>query len=153
MKEVVFDTEGDGLAYECTKLHILSYTYDGKDYHSTADYGEMVEFFSQPNTLFVAHNSIKHDMVAISRILGLPMDYNKYVDTLALSWFLYPDRQSHGLGSYQYESGLEKPKVDDWENVTYEQMKHRCESDVSLNWWLWMKQRKRLEEIYGTTNT
>jgi DNA polymerase III alpha subunit (gram-positive type) len=149
MKEVVFDTDGDGLAYECTKLHILSYSYDGKDYQSTADYEEMVEFFSQPETLFVAHNSIKHDMVAINRILGVPMDYNKYVDTLALSWFLYPDRQSHGLGSYQSESGLEKPKVDDWENVTYAQMKHRCEADVSLNWWLWMKQRKRLQEIYG----
>jgi len=149
MKEVVFDTEGDGLAYECTKLHILSYSYDGKAYHSTAAYEEMVEFFSQPDTLFVAHNSIKHDMVAINRILGVPMDYNKYVDTLALSWFLYPDRQSHGLGSYQHESGLEKPKVDDWENVTYEQMVHRCSSDVILNWWLWQKQKKRLGEIYG----
>ena len=149
MKEVVFDTEGDGLAYECTKLHILSYSYDGKDCQSTADYEEMVEFFSQPDTLFVAHNSIKHDMVAINRILGVPMDYNKYVDTLALSWFLYPDRQSHGLGSYQHESGLEKPKVDDWENVTYEQMKHRCSADVRLNYWLWQKQKKRLQEIYG----
>jgi len=149
MKEVVFDTESDDLAYECTKLHILSYTYDGETYHSTKDYDEMRGFFSQEDTLFVAHNSITHDMVVINRILGVPMDYKKYVDTLAVSWFLYPDRQSHGLGSFQQESGLEKPKVDDWHDVTWEQMKHRCTADVRLNWWLWQKQRKRLGEIYN----
>ena len=148
MQEVVFDTETDGLAYDCTKMHILSYTYDGKDYHSTASYEEMVEFFNQEDALFVCHNSVPFDMTVVNRILGIPMDYKKYVDTLAVSWFLAPERKSHGLGSYQEASGVPKPVVDNWEDVTYEQMKHRCESDVKINWWLWQKQRKKLQEIY-----
>lgn len=148
VKEVVFDTETDGFAYDCTKMHILSYTYDGKAYHSTSAYEEMVEFFSQEDTLFVCHNAVPFDMVVVNRVLGLDMDYKKFIDTLAVSWFLWPDRSKHGLGSFQDASGVEKPQVDDWDDVTYEQMKHRCESDVAINWWLWMKQRKKLQEIY-----
>lgn len=149
MQEVVFDTETNGLAYDCDKMHILSYTYDGKAYHSTGEYEEMRKFFMQEDTLFVCHNSVPFDMVVVNRVLGLEMDYKKFVDTLALSWFLEPKRDKHGLGSYQKESGVEKPQVDDWENVTWEQMKHRCESDVKINWYVWQKQRKKLQEIYS----
>jgi len=148
MKEVVFDTETTGLAYDCDKIHILSYTYDGDTIVSTNSYDEMRDFFKQEDTLFVAHNSIMFDMVVTNRVLGLDLSYQKFVDTLAVSWFLYPDRKSHGLGSFQNESELEKPPVSDWKDVTWEQMKHRCESDVKLNWWLWQKQCKRLTEIY-----
>lgn len=149
MREVVFDLETTGLAYECDKIHILSYTYNGIDLVSTSDYAEMVDFFSQEGTLFVAHNSVMFDMVVVNRILGVPLTYDKMVDTLALSWNLWPDRGSHGLASFQSASGVEKPKVDDWVDVTWEQMKHRCESDILINWWLWQKQKKRLQEIYG----
>ena len=149
MKEAVFDTETNGLAYNCDKMHILSYTYDGNEVTSTNSYEEMREFFTQEGTLFVAHNSIMFDMVVANRVLGLDLSYQKFIDTLALSWFLYPERKSHGLGSYQEASGVPKPQVDNWEDVTWEQMKHRCESDVKINGWLWQKQRKRLQEIYG----
>ena len=148
MKEVVFDTETTGLAYDCDKMHILSYTYDGNEITSTNDYEGMREFFNQKDTLFVAHNSVMFDMVVANRILGLGLGYKSFIDTLAISQFLWPDRKSHGLGSFQDESGLEKPPVSDWKDVTWEQMKHRCESDVKLNWWLWQKQRNRLMEIY-----
>jgi DNA polymerase III alpha subunit (gram-positive type) len=149
MREAVFDTETNGLAYVCDKMHILSYTYDGKEITSVGTYDEMRKFFQQENVLFVAHNDVCFDMVVINKILGLNLNYGKFVDTLAVSWELSPERKLHGLGSYQVESNLVKPQVDNWEDVTWEQMKHRCESDVKLNWWLWQKQRKRLVEIYG----
>jgi len=149
MKFRVFDTESDGLAYECTKIHILSYTDDGSKVHHTDDYGEMKSLLSEPDVLWVAHNSCMHDMVVFNRILGLGLTYQKFVDTLMLSWFLQPDRKSHGLGSYTKEAGVEKPHVNDWQDVTWEQMKHRCESDVLINWWLWQVQKGKLEEIYG----
>jgi len=44
--------------------------------------------------------------------------------------------------------GVEKPAVENWTDVTYEQMRHRCESDVKINWLLWQRMKKRLEEIY-----
>jgi len=162
MKTLVLDSESDGLAYECTKLHILSWTEDGKNYHSTADYDHMRAVVESAD-LLVAHNSIRHDMVVFNRILGLPMDYRKWVDTLALSWFLYPDRNKHGLGAWGDDLGdrnkhglgawgddlgVEKPTVENWTDVTYEQMRHRCESDVKINWLLWQRMKKRLEEIY-----
>lgn len=144
----VFDSESDGLAYECTKLHILSYTEDGEDLHHTDNYDTMRSLLKEPNVLWVGHNSIRHDMVVFNRILGVPMDYRKWVDTLALSWVLEPDRKSHGLLSYTEELGTEKPNVYDWENVTWDQMKERCGADVLTNWKLWQKQLKRLQEIY-----
>lgn len=176
---LVLDCETDNLAYDCTKIHILSWTEDdsicevcsgegfimggpntygnscnscsgtGKLVQHTNSYDEMRKLLSQEDTLFVCHNSVRFDMVVFHRILGIPMDYRKWVDTLGLSWFLWPDRKSHSLESFTEEVGIKKPKVDDWENVTWDQMKERCGSDVLINWRVWGMQRKRLEEIYG----
>jgi hypothetical protein len=54
-----------------------------------------------------------------------------------------------GLGAWGDDLGVEKPAVENWTDVTYEQMRHRCESDVMINWLLWQRMKKRLEEIYG----
>jgi len=148
MNIVVLDSESDGLAYECTKLHVLSYTRDGETYHSTGDYDDMRAVINSAD-LLVAHNSIRHDMVVFNRILGIPMDYTKWTDTLALSWYLYPERNRHGLADIGVEHGVEKPKIDDWQNLSYEEYAHRCERDVMINWLEWKKQEKRLRELYG----
>ena len=90
-------------------------------------------------------------MVAFNRILGVPMEYNKWVDTLALSWFFDPDRPKHGLDSYTQEAGVSKPTVEDWENVTKEQMEERCGNDVLLTWFVWKKFEEKLGELYGNS--
>jgi DNA polymerase III alpha subunit (gram-positive type) len=144
----VFDSESDDLAYAATKIHIMVWTDDGKSYHDTGDYGQMTEWLSEPDVLWVCHNAVKHDMVLFNRLLGLDLTYRQFWDTLALSWALFPDRPKHGLGALAKEYGTEKPDVEDWENVTYEQMLHRCKSDVETNWVEWIKQKKRLEELY-----
>lgn len=145
---VVFDTESDGFAYDCTKLHVMSWTTDGKEYHSTNDYDKMKLILGLADIL-VAHNAVKHDMVVFNRILGIPMDYRKYWDTMALSWFLSPERKKHGLASIGEEHGVPKPEVDDWQNLTYEEYAHRCEEDTKITWLEFQRQKKRLEEIYG----
>ena len=148
MNIVVIDSESDGLAYDCTKLHVLSYTRDGEAYHSTGDYDDMRAVLNSAD-LIVAHNAIRHDMVVFNRILGVPMDFRKWIDTLALSWYLYPDRQKHGLAEWGLDLGVAKPKVDDWQNLSYEEYTHRCEGDTKINWLLWKKMERRLKEIYG----
>ena len=35
MKVMVLDSEGDGLAYDCTKLHVLGWTEDGITINTT----------------------------------------------------------------------------------------------------------------------
>jgi len=149
MNILVLDSESDGLAYECTKLHVLSYTRDGETYHSTGDYDDMRAVINSAD-LLVAHNSVRHDQVVFNRILGIPMDYTKWIDTLALSWYLYPERNRHGLADWGSDLGVAKPKVDDWQNLRFEEYAHRCEEDTKINWMLWKKMEKRLDEIYKT---
>jgi DNA polymerase III alpha subunit (gram-positive type) len=126
----------------------MSWTNDGKNYSSTSDYDEMKDVLNSAN-LLVAHNSIMHDMVVFERILGIPLDFTKWADTLALSWYLYPERQRHGLAQWGADLGVEKPQVDDWQNLSFEEYAHRCEEDCKINWLLWKKMEKRLGEIYG----
>jgi len=148
LRILVADTETDGLAYDCSKLHVMSYTEDGKTYHSTGDYDDMRAVIKSAD-LLVMHNAVMHDMVVFNRLLGIPMDCTKYIDTLWVSRYLYPDRASHGLDAIGKEHGVKKPEVDDWENLSYEEYAHRCVEDVKINWLEWKRQEKRLEEIYG----
>jgi len=104
VKFIIFDTESDGFWEESTKIHVLGYTEDGTNISVTHSYSEMVDFFLQSDTLFVAHNGIRHDMPLINKILSLKLDYTKFVDTLALSWYLNFDRNKHGLEQYGLDS-------------------------------------------------
>lgn len=150
--EVVIDCETDGLAYEATKIHVLSWTEDGKHYHSTNDRDTMADMLSSVGVRFVCHNSIRFDMVIFNRLLGLSLGYKSFVDTLALSWYLFPDRNKHGLEEWGVDLGVEKPKVTDWKNLTYEEYKYRCEEDVKINWLLWQKCKERFKEIYASNS-
>lgn len=145
----VIDSESDGLAYEATKLYILGWTDDGVSYHHTTNYSEMVNILSEPDTLFVAHNAIMHDMPLFNRLLGTNLTYKKFVDTLAISRYIHFNRQSHGLESYGEDYGVAKPEVNDWQNITPELAIHRVTEDVKINWLLWCDLKKKLETLYA----
>ena len=53
----VYDIETDGLLDELTKIHVLSYSDDGKTVHHTHDYDEMREFFATRKVLVGHHKS------------------------------------------------------------------------------------------------
>jgi len=148
MKILVADTETDGLAYECSKIHVMSWTEDGETYESTNDYDEMRRVYESAD-LLVMHNAVQHDQVVFNRLLGIPLDYRKYVDTLWVSRYLYPERASHGLDAIGKEHGVKKPKVQDWHNLSYEEYSYRCGEDVRINHIEWVKEWDRLKEIYG----
>lgn len=141
MKPVVFDLECDGL--KPTKIHCLA--ANGK---ATTSYDLMRKFCAETEVL-VGHNIIRFDVGVLERILDIKVK-SKLVDTLALSWYLEPDRPRHGLESYGEEFGVLKPKVDDWDNLTPEEYMHRCKEDVRINELLWDKQWKQLLKLYGS---
>jgi DNA polymerase III alpha subunit (gram-positive type) len=145
----VLDCETDNLLDKVTKIHVVAWTDDGVDYNHTGDYDKIKEVLTEPDVICVGHHIVGYDMQVFNKLLGLGLQYKQFIDTLALSWFLFPERNKHGLDNWGRDLGVEKPKVDDWEDVTYEQMCHRCTEDVKINWLLWEKFRKRLEEIYG----
>ena len=147
-KFVVFDLEADGFAYQCTKLHVLAYAREDGQVMYTNDPVCIAALFAEPDTLFICHNVVTFDKVVLLRLLGIDIPYHKLVDSLALSWYLYPNRPKHGLASWGEDFGVPKPEVDDWEELTYEQYVHRCAEDTKINFLLWKQQWVLLNKIY-----
>ena len=127
----VFDIETDGLLNEMTKIHVLSYSDDGKTIHHTHDYDEMREFFATRKTI-AGHNIIRFDAPAVEKILGVKIEA-RMIDTLALSWYINHTRMKHGLEGYGEEYGVPKPVIKDWNTLTPQEYAHRCDEDVRIN--------------------
>lgn len=145
---VVFDAEFDGL--QPTLVHVMSATVDGENIGSTPDHGKMSQLLVEHDVL-VGHNICRFDLPHLERILDIKIPKETLiVDTLALSWYLSPDRQKHGLESYGEDYGVPKPKIDDWHNLDYPAYEHRCREDVKINVRLWNQQYQHLREIYGS---
>lgn len=143
---VVFDCETDGL--KPTKIHCLSARVNGK-ISSTTNYDKMRKLLLRDDIILVAHNGIRYDGPALEKILGIKIA-PKIVCSLALSWYLEPNRIRHGLAEWGEEFGVEKPPIDDWENLTPEEYMHRCSEDVKINTLLWERQWKQLLKLYGS---
>ena len=143
---VVFDIETNGLLDVLDKIHVLSWSTDGKEVHYTHDYDEMRKFFTETEVL-VGHNIIRFDVVAVEKVLGIKVKA-RLIDTLALSWYLNHDRSKHGLEWYGIEYGVPKPVVTDWNSLTPEDYAHRCRSDVKINSRLWRDLDIKLNRLY-----
>jgi hypothetical protein len=147
MKVFVFDTEGDSLTP--TKFHVVSYQLEGRaGVKSITDYPTMRKFLTQEDCVFIAHNGMLWDKPELERVLGIEIKA-KFIDTLFLSWYVFPTRQLHGLAEYGEEFGVPKPKVDDWENLPLETYVHRCEEDVKINMKVWQKIKRALSRLYN----
>lgn len=145
MSEIVFDLECDG--FTPTKIHCLSAKSD-KGLKSTTNYANMRKFFTNKDNIIICHNAKRFDVVVAEKLLGVSVTA-KVVDTLALSWYLFPNRALHGLESWGEDFGVPKPKVTDWEGLSSEEYIHRCEEDVKINYKLWKKCWSYLLRLYG----
>lgn len=150
----VADFEADGLLDEATKLHVLSYQLDGKgvnSFHGTEEAKRIKAFFHyhlEKKIPIVMHSGISYDIPLAEKLLGLDLSEIMLIDSLALSWYLNPNRPKHGLDSFHEDYGIEKPKIDDWENLSYEEYRHRCQEDVKINKALWEDLKARLIDMY-----
>ena len=108
----VFDIETNGL--NATKIHCLSYhDLDSGIILSLSNYSDIKKFVSRPEITLIGHNICRYDIPTLERILKVTVKA-KLIDTLPLSWTLYPKQKSHGLGEWGEFFGVPKPKVDDW---------------------------------------
>jgi len=144
---IVLDCESDGLLDKATKVHVLSWTRDGKTFNSTSSYKEMRDLLGE-ESIIIGHNIVCFDIPLLEKILGIKIKAKLY-DTLPMSWVINLDRSSHGLESFGEDFGVPKPVITDWEGLTYEQYKHRCEEDVKINWLLWQDLIKKYKMLYG----
>lgn len=143
MKQAIFDIEGDGLVPN--RIHCLSVNLNGKS-KSTTSYDNMRKFFTTTDVI-IGHNIVLFDIPVVERILNIKVEA-RVVDTLALSWYLYPKRNKHGLAEWGEEFGVPKPLIDDWDNLEIEEYIHRCSEDVRINTILWEKIFRYLMKLY-----
>lgn len=150
MSVFIMDVEGDGL--HPSKFYVLSYAREGKKQpvKSIVSQEVMKKFLTQENATFIIHNGIRWDKVHLERVLGITIKA-RIIDTLFLSWYIFPSRVLHGLESFGEEAGIPKPKIDDWENLSLEEYINRCEEDVKINVYVWERQKKALARLYNCT--
>ena len=140
----VFDIETDG--FNPTKIHVVSWMDDDGYLHSTHNYELMREFFLNADTL-IGHNIVRYDVPVVERILGIKLDA-RIIDTLPIAWYINHAQKSHGLAQYGIMYGVPKPEIDDWEGLSPEEYKHRCEEDVKINTRLWRDLNLKLNKLY-----
>jgi hypothetical protein len=143
----VFDIETDGLFP--TKIHCLSF-YDETGPKTLTDYASMKDWLSKQSTL-IGHNIVSYDIPSLERLLGVKIKA-RLIDTLYLSWYLYPERPFHGLESWGETFHIPKPKIVNWQDLPLEDYIFRCEEDVKINNQLWKKQVALLSRIYETND-
>ena len=143
---IVFDVEANGLLDTATKIHCLSYTADGVTYDTLFDYDGMRDLILSQQGL-IGHNIIRYDVPLLEKILDIKIEARLF-DTLPMSWVLNYNRPKHGLESFGEDFGIPKPKIDDWNNLTQDDYRHRCVEDVKINWKLWQDVLKRFMFIY-----
>lgn len=152
-KVYVIDAESNGLVPESTKIWCMGIGWKNKDGNwvvkSTTNYDDMRNVLGNPENTIVCHNLIRFDVPLYEKHLGVKVKAN-LVDSLGLSWYLYPERGQgeHGLAVWGEHFGVPKPKIDDWDNLTVEEYCHRVEEDIKINIRLWVKQYEYLKKIY-----
>ena len=149
---IIFDVESNGLLDDATKIHCLSFldTKAEAPYDDTVityhDYDDMRTLLKSATHL-AGHNIIRYDIPLLEKILDIKIDARLY-DTLSMSWVMNPTRSKHGLDSFFPDFGIEKPKIDDWENLSRDDYAHRCETDVQITYALWNNLIKRFMVLY-----
>lgn len=146
---LIWDLEADGFLEEATKIYCLCGEVLGTGELVTITDNfevEVPKLFSQ-HSVIAGHFIFGYDLPLLNKLIGLEWDYEsvngnrtKIIDTLALSHGSYPDRSipkgckgAHGLEPWGVRTGVPKPPVQDWKNVTIEQALHRCREDVQIN--------------------
>lgn len=153
MKTYVVDIETDGFDY--SKIHVMSVGYQDKNgewkVKSTPDYDTMRSIVTDPNNYIVGHYFKLFDARALEDLLGVEVKAF-IIDTLALAWYIFPEigKGNYGLEAFGERYGVPKPEVEDWEGLSYEEYRHRCEEDVKINIKLWEEAVSRLMEVYGS---
>ena len=150
------DTEGDNLLSDITKLHCMSLaeldpTLKVIRRFTITKVEDITAMFLDPNNILIMHNGIDFDVAAVEKLYKIKVEA-EVIDTLFISWYLYPKRQRHGLELWGEDFGIAKPEVDDWEDQSLNVYIHRCQEDVKIQTALWLQMWDDLKHLYGTTS-
>ena len=110
---------------------------------------EFKDFLKNPEIILEMHNGLCYDKRVLEEVLGIEVKC-EFIDTLALSYYLYPTRVKHGLEEWGEFFGVPKPKIIDWDDEDLlDEYCYRCQEDVKINVLLWKKMVADLNKLYG----
>ena len=147
------DIEGDNLLNDITRVYCHSYaemspTMEVIEVGTHTDDAGIIGLFTNPENILVMHNGVAFDGPAIEKIYGIEVQA-EIIDTLFLSWYLYPKMLRHGLAIWGEELGISKVEIEDWVGLSLEEYVNRCEVDVKIQVALWKQIWKHLMLLYG----
>jgi len=155
-KVFICDIECNALLNEgLNRLHVLSLSWkEGKEWPitSTKDPADIERLLSNPDHTIVGHYFLGFDLPALKQLYPHIEVKASFIDSLSLSHYLFNERPEHSLESWGETLGFPKVHVDDeeWETMTYERAKERCEQDVLITRMLWGIMLNKLRQLYGT---
>jgi len=151
----IADLEANGLVEEengksaANRIWCLSFC-DVKDrvVKSITDMNIIRKFFEQENAIIIMHHGLGYDIRLVEKLLNFKVK-SEIIDTLGLSWSLFPDRNSHGLEVWGEFFGIPKPSIIDWNNEKLlPEYINRCQEDVKINLALWDRIEWLANELY-----
>jgi hypothetical protein len=148
MNYSIVDMETDSL--DSTKIHCMSVNQFRNGISTSFTmykYEEMINFLLNEE-IIIGHNYVQFDKPEAEKVLGIKITA-RIIDTLALSWYLFPMQPKHGLAEWGEFFGVPKPVIKDWQNLTPEEYGYRCSEDVKINTKLFEHFVKYLKAIYG----
>lgn len=122
---------------EVTKIHCLSFLEMGKDLDQVitlTDYEQIKDFIFQDDICLIGHNFWLYDIRTLEEFFKRHFNVksSRIIDTLAMSWYFFPNRLKHGLDSWGEDVGIAKVSIEDWEGLPLEEYVRRCEEDVKI---------------------
>lgn len=179
MKQLVFDTEANGLLDTVTKVWCIAGTCIQTEEDVFLDVDELSKESISPlfddYDLIIGHNIINYDIPLLKKMYNIDL-YERFEpcqihDTYLMSRLSFPDRQlpegcpsvirsektkkakkvgPHSLEALGYSVGARKIQIDDWE-VYDEEIVKRCLTDVRINIKVYHKLLKEmnLNEYYN----
>lgn len=141
MKTAILDIETNGLYEEVTEFHCAYVQYfEGNKlvYSEVAlNLEELEKIFikiEKENYYLVVHNINVYDLPVIRKLSNNKINFKgNCFDSLAISYYLYPNNLKHGLEYYGEYYKVPKLLIEDWVNLKKEDYIERCKRDVIIN--------------------
>lgn len=158
MNTYIFDIEADELLEKATKIHCFCYyNVDTGESGALTNYEDIFWFLyygmAKGGLTLIGHNIIRYDIPMLEKFLDIDLSGVRQIDTLPLSWYLFPNRPTHGLANWGKDLGIEKPEIEVWQDTGEPDfiptMVHRCSEDVKINTGVWNIQLDYLQKLYS----
>jgi hypothetical protein len=149
------DIEANGLLNKekdkeaATRIWCLSFcNLNAKVIKSITDVNIIKKFFEQENAVVIMHYGVMYDIPLIEKLLNFKVKI-QIIDSLPLSWTLFPQRTDHNLENWGNTLGIVKLPIINWnDEKLLPQYVLRCESDIRIQVALWEQITWMLNQLY-----